>query len=49
MSGPDDSEGGDLSGGDLSGDIGAIIMSFLILLAAIVMTFGVYYVLLEVS
>jgi hypothetical protein len=38
-----------LSGGDLSGDLGAAIIFFLTLSAAIAMTFGVYSVLSDVS
>jgi hypothetical protein len=40
MSEPDDPQGGDLS---------AVIISFVILLASILMTFVAYYVLLDVS
>ena len=40
MSEPDDPETG-----DVSGDLGAVVASFLILLASIVMTFVMYYIL----
>jgi hypothetical protein len=35
-----------LSGGDLSGDLGAVVIAFLVLVVVLAMTFAVYYVLL---
>ena len=39
----------DPGGGDPSGDLGAVIMSFLILVASMVVTVVVYYVLVNLS